>query len=143
MVNKLNRFVLIISLAVVSCSTNKPIETDFEQINSESTILINKDEIEDYPTTLPSIKGGIGALYKVLDYPAELRSADINGTVVFMFPVYIDGSIGDIIELSSPHSKLSEEVKRSLKKVKFIPATKDGILVNAVFPLKLTFALQK
>jgi len=140
--NKLNLFILIILVSSLSCSSEKSITNDSIQENSVTNLEINKDDIELNPSTLPSIKGGLAALYKVLDYPVELRKAKIEGEVIFMFAVYIDGSIGEIVEISSPHPKLSEEVKRILKKVQFIPATKDDIIVNAVFTLKLTFVLQ-
>ena len=129
-------------MSSLSCSSEKSITNDSIQENSVTNLEINKDDIELNPSTLPSIKGGLAALYKVLDYPVELRKAKIEGEVIFMFAVYIDGSIGEIVEISSPHPKLSEEVKRILKKVQFIPATKDDIIVNAVFTLKLTFVLQ-
>lgn len=132
------------------CSSSEKLESSLLESNLEqssqlppSSAAVNKEEIELFPDVKPKIVGGFKAANKEIDYPAELRKNRIEGEVILYFVVYTDSSIGEIIEIQNPHPKLVEEAKRVIRKLRFVPATKDGKAVNAVFEFKLTFKLQQ
>jgi TonB family protein len=68
-------------------------------------------------------------------YPELARQAQIQGTVNVR--LHLD-SVGTVVamEITGGHSLLEEEVKRNLRKWKFVPGTKDDLEMSYEFRLE-------
>lgn len=63
-------------------------------------------------------------------YPAQLKRAGIEGTVVVMFIVRSDGTVSHIEIKEASHREFGESVMRSVRKWFFEPGEKDGRAVH-------------
>lgn len=90
--------------------------------------------------------GGDELLNKLLDnnimYPQEARDLNIQGRVYASFVVDEKGLVRDASIVIGVHKLLDEEVLRLIKLIpKWIPATKNGVVVRDVRTLNIDFSL--
>lgn len=91
-----------------------------------------KYTLHPYSQTPPSFKKGDIETFRswVMDriqYPTACASRNIAGTVLVLFIVEKDGSIGEITPVQSPHKLLTQEVTRVIKlSPKWIPGLENG-----------------
>ena len=74
-------------------------------------------------------------------YTEEARRAQVNGTVVLRAVFAADGTVQNILVLHSLPYGLTEEAVRAARKVKFVPATKDGHPVSQFIQIEYNFNL--
>lgn len=74
-------------------------------------------------------------------YPSGARKEGIEGVVELKFPISKAGRVQDIQVLTSPDPRLSKACIKALKKWRFRPIVKDGVVVTMYgvqqFPFKL------
>ncbi|CAG0984048.1 MAG: energy transducer TonB [Bacteroidetes bacterium] len=82
-------------------------------------------------------------LQKNLKYPADMKKAEIEGTVFIRFVVNKSGDIENIEVLRTPHAQLSNEAIRVLKMFpEFFPAKQNGRAVSQYYTLPVVFKLK-
>jgi TonB family protein len=74
-------------------------------------------------------------------YTEEARQKGITGTVVLKVVFFSDGSVGNIQTVAGLPYGLTEKAIEAAKKIKFIPAMKDGKLVSMWMQLEYNFNL--
>lgn len=87
-----------------------------------------------------------GDLFKFISdnitYPRQARKQNIEGRVVSQFIIMQDGSMSDIVILSSPDKLLSDATIEMLKKMPlWIPGLQEGEPVNVRYTLPVDFKL--
>ncbi len=132
-------------------------------INTNSSVTnthIKKDSTTNYTTEeiyidyvyegeMPEFPGRIAACMKFIkknmQYPEEAIKEGIEGQVICQFTVKTDGSIDNIIVVSSAHKLLDQEAIRIIKNMpKWIPGkNENGEIEDSKFTLPITFKLPK
>ena len=74
-------------------------------------------------------------------YPEAARNAQVRGTVVLRGVFAADGTVQNILVIHSLPHGLTEECVRAARKIKFIPATKDGRPVSQFIQIEYNFSL--
>jgi TonB family protein len=74
-------------------------------------------------------------------YADQARSSLISGTVILWAVFSANGTVDHILVLRSLPGGLTEEAIRAARKIKFIPATKDGKLVSMLMELQYNFSV--
>jgi TonB family protein len=74
-------------------------------------------------------------------YTEKARSAGTSGTVILRAVFSANGTVEHILVLRSVPDGLTEEAIRAARKIKFIPATKDGKLVAVFMELQYNFSV--
>ncbi|KAF0094426.1 MAG: periplasmic protein TonB [Puniceicoccaceae bacterium 5H] len=76
-----------------------------------------------------------------IQYPLELKSQRVTGSVTVRMVVRADGSVGEIRVEKSDHPLFEEAVIRAMRRMRFEPGQKDGKAVNVwvrqTFPFKI------
>ena len=86
--------------------------------------------IVDYLPQMPSIIGGLEALYEQVRYPKIAQELRIEGRVSVQFIVDKNGNVTEPTIIRGAHPELDREVLRVIKMVKFSPGVQNGILVR-------------
>lgn len=142
-------------IAIVENTTDtKPIEFTSESNNKDAIPFIgnpvpieNKDEDTDVPfvfvESMPEFPGNIFKfLSEHINYPAVAIDNQIQGKVICQFVVNRDGSIEDVVVVSSIHPSLDKEAVRVIKSMpKWIPGKQRGKAVRVKFTLPVNFKL--
>jgi TonB family protein len=94
----------------------------------------------------PNYPGGIQAFYKFLakliNYPAEARSKNIQGKVIATFIVERDGTLSNVKVLRSPDESLSKETQRVLSlSPKWDPGMQNGKVVRVQYTVPVAFTI--
>lgn len=79
-------------------------------------------------------------------YPAytnEARKNKIQGVVVLLVTVTLEGRVGNIKLVKSPDQSLSEKAIEAVRNWRFKPATKDGVPLTVMVPIEVGFHLYK
>lgn len=77
------------------------------------------------------------------EYPRSARSRGAEGSVILEVAVGADGRVKSCRVLqSSGHGDLDESARKAAGKARFIPAKSDGMAIDGIFKLKLTFRLK-
>ncbi len=79
-------------------------------------------------------------------YPAytnEARKNKIQGVVVLLVTVTLEGRVGNIRLVKSPDQSLSEKAIEAVKEWRFKPATKDGVPLTVMVPIEVGFHLYR
>jgi TonB family protein len=74
-------------------------------------------------------------------YTESARSAQISGTVIMRAVFAADGTVKNILVLQSLPFGLTEQAVKAARKIKFIPATKDGRAVSQFIQIEYNFNL--
>lgn len=74
-------------------------------------------------------------------YSEEARSAGLNGTVVLRAIFAVDGKVRNIIVLRALPYGMTERAIAAARKIKFVPATKDGRPVSQFIQIEYNFNL--
>ncbi len=74
-------------------------------------------------------------------YTEQARSGLVSGTVVLRAVFTAAGTVDHILVMRSLPGGLTEEAIRAAKKIKFVPATKDGKLVAMLMELQYNFSV--
>jgi TonB family protein len=75
-------------------------------------------------------------------YPPAAASGGLEGPVVLLATIKLDGSVGDVIVLQAVHPELEQEAIRALKKCRYQPAELDGHSVENQLTVAFNFRLQ-
>jgi TonB family protein len=76
-------------------------------------------------------------------YPADMRTAGITGTVVVSLVVDSDGTVRDAFPAKSTRPEFEAAAVQAIKQWKFDPGVKGGRFVNTRLELPITFSLAK
>ena len=108
---------------------------------------IDGEEIDyfDYEV-MPNFPGGEQGLLQYISneirYPYRSQKNNIEGSVLMVFAVDIDGSISDIQILERVNPEIDIEAIRVVKQLpKFLPGKEDGELVKVYYTLPINFRL--
>lgn len=74
-------------------------------------------------------------------YSSAARNAGVQGAVRLKVQLRGDGGIGDIIIVSGLAKGLTEKAVDAAKKIKFVPAEKDGKPIDSLVTFEYTFSL--
>ena len=74
-------------------------------------------------------------------YSEEARNHNVVGTVVLRAVFSYDGTVRDIVPVRGLKYGLTEKAIQAARKIKFVPATKDGRLVSMYMQLEYNFLL--
>jgi serine/threonine-protein kinase len=75
-------------------------------------------------------------------YPAAAVSAELEGNVILSGVVGIDGKVGNIEVLQSPHPLLSEEARKAWLQFEYKPARRNGVVEPTRLQQTFAFKLQ-
>lgn len=73
------------------------------------------------------------------DYPLELRSKGVQGTVVVEFTIGIDGKVTRAHAVHSPHPELAQLAVAAVQRWEYVPAQRRGRPVETVFQTRIEF----
>ncbi len=77
-----------------------------------------------------------------IQFPDDARTIGASGAVIAHFEIRSDGSLGEIYFIQSPDPLFSKEVERVLRMApRFIPAAKNGKIVQSFEQVKINFTL--
>lgn len=80
-------------------------------------------------------------IHKNLQFPAEAKEREIQGTVRLSFVVETDGSVSNIIIINSVGGGCDNEAIRLLQETVWIPAEKNGKYVRSTSMQDITFSI--
>ena len=80
-------------------------------------------------------------IQKNLQFPAEAKEREIQGTVRLSFVVETDGSVSNIIVVNSVGGGCDNEAIRLLQETVWIPAEKNGKYVRSTGMQDITFSI--
>jgi protein TonB len=113
--------------------------------------------------TIPSLGGtgrgtgsGLGSLFDLaaLDqapvitfqpqpiYPYDLRRTGMSGSVLIQFVVTAEGTVTNARAIRSTHQRFEEAALQAVRRWRGRPGIKDGVPVNAVMQVPITFNLE-
>lgn len=92
---------------------------------------------------MPELKGGIGALQKLITYPEIARMAGIEGRVILEFIIDERGNVVNPRVVRGIGGGCDEEALRVVKLAKFTPGMQRGRPVKVRYTLPVTFRLGK
>ncbi|MGC4072545.1 MAG: TonB family protein [Nibricoccus sp.] len=75
-------------------------------------------------------------------YPASLRLAEQEGSVVVRFVVDTKGLVVDPTVISSPHPAFAESALQAIRQFRFEPGVRDGKIVNTRMQVPIYFQLK-
>lgn len=110
------------------------------EIEEGSSSSLGDEKIEN-----PYIRPGTSALILPLkpraNYTEAARKNQVQGTVTLRVIFKADGSIGAVTPISGLADGLTEEAVKAAKRIVFIPAQRDGVLMTVVKQVQYTFTL--
>lgn len=118
-----------------------------KKVGSLDTRLVKRaadnDAVCDVPDQIAVYPGNVmGDIIRGVRYPAECRTAGIQGRVMATFIVEKDGSVSNVKIIKGVHPALDREVVRMLYNLKrFSPAKKDGKAVRMRMTVPILFRL--
>ncbi|HCD50886.1 MAG TPA: energy transducer TonB [Balneolaceae bacterium] len=107
-----------------------------------------QDVTDDEPVEIfmlekkPEIKGGLAALYKLINYPKLARQAGIEGRVYVEFVIDKQGNVTRPTIIRGIGGGCNEEVLRVIKLVKFTPGIQNGNFVQVKMRQAVNFKLE-
>ena len=136
-------FCLLFSVAVKSQQTKTP-ESFIAGAPGTDTSILSKVEIEaSFPGAADAWRNYLMKNLKA-NTPVKRKAPAGTYQVIVMFIVSKDGSIKDVVAETNHGYGMEEEVIRIIKKgPKWIPASQDGITVNAYRRQPVTFAVSE
>lgn len=114
-----------------------------EEAKSKPTSSSKSDEGDYYVTAedMPELKGGLGSLQKMINYPELARKAGIEGRVIVQFIVDRNGNVTNPSIVKGVHESLDEEALRVVKQADFTAGKVKGEPVRVQFSLPISFKL--
>ena len=106
----------------------------------------NNGKIHEWVETEPTFVGGETAMYNwlqgELNYPELCADMGIQGIAYVTFVINTDGSICQVTDAGSPHTDLSAEAMRAVKKMpKWKPGEQAGKKVRVRYTIPIKFVL--
>lgn len=122
------------------------VEGNDEDDFAKETPIAPSNEVYDVVEEMPQFPDGPEALMEYINknikYPADAKTAGIQGRVICNFVVECDGSITDIKVYRSVDPSLDKEAVRVLRSMpQWIPGKQDGVPVRVKYLLPVTFKL--
>lgn len=97
--------------------------------------------ILDHAEIMPTIRGGLGAYYILIEYPEEAIQQGIEGKLTLTFTVNEDGTTSDIIVSQPLHTLLDSAAVQALRRTQFIPGQHRGRSARIRMRLPVRFKL--
>ncbi len=88
---------------------------------------------------LPEIIGGLSTIQQDLNYPPELKTANIQGRVIVSFIVNDFGEVEDPEIIESLHMSADAEAIRVVRNTKFRPGMMNGVPISVDFSMPINF----
>ncbi len=141
--------------AVTSQSTKTP-QKEEKRLTQDKDGLIQKAQPTASTNEASAISGGVASAttsdadYKAAylknpkpPYPPMAVKMRLEGKVVLLVEVLTDGKAGRVgLEASSGHELHDQSALETVKKWQFAPAKKNGVIVNQVVRIPITFNLK-
>ena len=113
-----------------------PGEAPAEEQDEEPEFFIAVEE-------MPTIIGGIDALYDALEYPVLARRAGIEGRVVVQFIIDEEGNVHNPQVIRGAGAGLDEAAVRAIQQLRFTPGRQRGRAVPVQYTIPVTFILDR
>ncbi len=125
----------------------------FKLDKREKTNSVNKDSLEkvlekEHPEYLsiaeemPTIKGGITALLKYVQYPEEAKKKGIEGKVYVSVLIDENGHVVEARSVKEANPLLIEAALKAVKQTQFVPGKEKGKKVKVQILMPITFKLK-
>ena len=110
--------------------------------NVNKAVAQDSGEIHTVVDEMPEIKGGLSALYKEINYPAEARKKGISGRVFIQLIVDENGNAQNPKILRDIGGGCGQAAIDALASVSFTPGKQDGRAVKVKYSLPVIFRLE-
>ncbi len=95
----------------------------------------------DFSENMPEVKGGMGALYLHIEYPADAKEQGIEGRLILQFIVERDGRPTSVGVLKGLFPSCDSSAVRAVRETTFVPGTQEGRPVRVRMRLPVRFKL--
>lgn len=92
---------------------------------------------------MPSIIGGMDALYEVLEYPDLARRAGVEGRVIVQFIIDEEGNVRNPQVIRGVGAGLDEAAVEAIKQLRFNPGRQRGRPVAVQYTIPVTFIIDR
>lgn len=99
-------------------------------------------EVLEIVEFMPTMKGGIQALYKEVTYPEMAKRANIEGRVIVQFVIDKQGNVLNPEIIRGIGAGCDDEVLRAIKRQSFTPGIQNGNFVKVRMKLTVHFRLK-
>ncbi len=100
-----------------------------------------RQTVYEHVESPPAIRGGLGAYYINIEYPAEAVRQGIEGRLMLKFVVDTEGRPTNISVLTSLHPLCDSAAVRALRETTFVPGRQNGMKVPVRMHLPVRFRL--
>lgn len=92
---------------------------------------------------MPEVKGGMGSIYKKINYPRTAKEAGIEGKVFLLVFVNENGKVDKVQTVKGLGGGCDEAAEEAVKTADFIPGQSKGQNVKVKMALVVQFKLDK
>lgn len=136
---KIKIYILMISLAIISCNTKQEIIAEEQQNDSYTTLQVSStNEILDKVDQYPEFPGGMSSLVtfmqKNLKYPEDAKLNGVEGRVIVEFVILKDGTVDSAILKKGIGSGCDEA---AIELIQSMPEWNPGVLNNELVNVKM------
>lgn len=125
-------------------SANLPALPAVSQVEADTETAEGEDnEVKIHVDTMPKMLGGLGRLYKYLDYPEAAQKAGIQGRVLVQFVVDKNGRTRDHKVVKGIGFGCDEAAVDAIKRTKWEPGKIEGKPVHVQTALTIMFKLSE
>ena len=116
--------------------------------SAQKTVVSQKNQkVYDVAEQMPEYPGGMPAMFEFLmknmQYPKDAEKQKVEGRVMVMFVVEIDGSISDVKVAKKTFPSLDAEAVRVVQSMpKWTPGRDKGKVVRVQYTLPVSFRLK-
>ena len=130
----------ILAIALGTLASAQTTDTAYAPVNISTEIYTIVEKSPEFPG---GYEGLMQYLAASIQYPAEAKADDAEGTVYATFVIETDGTTSAVRILRSPHPALSKEAIRVIKAMpKWKAGHKRGKKVRVQYNLPIKFQLQ-
>lgn len=110
--------------------------------NAKNIVVAGGEEYLAFAEEMPSIVGGLEAIYKNIKYPEMAQKAGVSGNVYVLAFINESGNVDDVKVVKGIGAGCDEEVVKAVKQAKFTPGKNAGQNVKVKLTLSISFKLK-
>ena len=95
-----------------------------------------------FAEVMPQPVGGMGEIYKKIEYPEMAKKAGVEGKVYLLVYINENGGVDDVKVLKGIGAGCDEAAENGIKQVKFTPGKNKGVPVKVKLSLPVIFKLK-
>ena len=130
--------ILMVTVSVTSVQASTGLTEGWAEVITEDSA-----KVYDVVDQMPEIEGGIGEIYKYIEYPQAAVTRRIEGRVFIKFVVDENGRVRNPEIVKDIGSGCGDAAIEGIKKVKFKPGKLQGQAVKVNYTLPVNFQIQK